>query len=69
MNEIQQLFNLKRNEDGTVAVSGRELHKGLEIGTQYDKWMERMIAYGFEENIDYIIQSVKVQSQKKTTYL
>ena len=23
MNEIQQLFNLKRNEDGTVAVSGR----------------------------------------------
>ena len=65
MNEIQQLFNLKRNEDGTVAVSGRELHKGLEIGTQYDKWMERMIAYGFEENIDYIIQSVKVQSQKR----
>ncbi len=37
MNEIQQLFNLKRNEDGTVAVSGRELRKGLEIGTQYDK--------------------------------
>lgn len=29
MNEIQRLFNLKRNEDGTVAVSGRELHKGL----------------------------------------
>ena len=23
-----------------------------------------MIAYGFEENIDYIIQSVKAQSQK-----
>jgi len=65
MNELQNLFNLKRNEDGTVAVSGRELHKGLEIGTQYDKWMERMIAYGFEENIDYIIQSVKVQSQKR----
>lgn len=65
MNEIQQLFNLKRNEDGTVAVSGRELHKGLKIGTQYDKWMERMIAYGFEENIDYIIHSVKVQSQKR----
>ena len=63
MNEIQQLFNLKRNEDGTVA-SGRELHKGLEIGTQYDKWMERMIAYGFEENIDYIIQSKSTKSKK-----
>lgn len=65
MNELQTLFNFKRNDDGTVAVSGRELHKGLEIGTQYDKWMERMIAYGFEENIDYIIQSVNVQSQKR----
>ena len=65
MNEIQQLFNLKRNEDGTVAVSGRELHKGLEIGTRYDKWIERMIEYGFEENIDYIIQSEIVHGQKR----
>ncbi|UXR86213.1 antA/AntB antirepressor family protein [Staphylococcus felis] len=54
MNEIQQLFNLKRNEDGTVAVSGRELHKGLQIETQYSIWIKRMIGYGFEENIDYI---------------
>ncbi|UXR53529.1 antA/AntB antirepressor family protein [Staphylococcus simulans] len=66
MNEIQQLFNLKRNEDGTVAVSGRELHRGLEIGTRYDKWIERMIEYGFEENIDYIIQSEIVHGQKRT---
>lgn len=65
MNEIQQLFNLKRNEDGTVAVSGRELHRGLEIGTRYDKWIERMIEYGFEENIDYIIQSEIVHGQKR----
>ncbi|EJG5859939.1 antA/AntB antirepressor family protein [Staphylococcus pseudintermedius] len=65
MNEIQQLFNFKRNEDGTVAVSGRELHKGLEIGTRYDKWIERMIEYGFEENIDYIIQSEIVHGQKR----
>lgn len=66
MNEIQQLFNLKRNEDGTVAVSGCELHRGLEIGTRYDKWIERMIEYGFEENIDYIIQSEIVHGQKRT---
>lgn len=62
---MQELFNLEEKADGTIAVSGRELHKGLEIGTQYDKWVERMIAYGFEENADYIIQSVKVQSQKR----
>ena len=60
MNEIQQLFNLKRNEDGTVAVSGRELHKGLEIETQYTKWINRMIGYGFKENVDYILVSQKV---------
>lgn len=59
MNEVQQLFNLKRNEDGTVAVSGRELHKGLEIETQYTKWINRMIDYGFEENIDFITISQK----------
>ena len=59
MNEIQQLFNLKRNEDGTVAVSGRELHKGLEVKTPYPKWINRMIAYGFEENIDYITNGQK----------
>ena len=59
------LFNFKRNDDGSVAVSGRELHKGLEIGTRYDKWMDRMIGYGFEENVDYIIQSEIVHGQKR----
>ncbi|ASN69426.1 hypothetical protein 7F15_32 [uncultured Caudovirales phage] len=64
MNELQTLFNFKRNDDGSVAVSGRELHKGLEIETPYKQWMNRMINYGFEENIDYIIQSEKVHTQK-----
>ncbi|MDT3959496.1 antA/AntB antirepressor family protein [Staphylococcus kloosii] len=54
MNELQTLFNFKRNDDGTVAVSGRELYKGLEIETQYSIWIKRMIGYGFEENKDYI---------------
>ena len=59
MNELQTLFNFKRNEDGTVAVSGRELHKGLEIETPYKQWMNRMIDYGFEENTDYILVAQK----------
>lgn len=65
MNELPALFNFKRNNDGTVAVSGRELHRGLEIGTRYDKWIDRMIDYGFEEGIDYIIQSEIVHGQKR----
>lgn len=62
---MKNLIELRKNNDGSIAVSGRELHKGLEIGTQYDKWISRMVGYGFEENIDYIIQSVNVQSQKR----
>lgn len=59
MNNLQTLFNFKRNDDGTVAVSGRELHKGLEVKEKYPDWIKRMIAYGFEENIDYILVSEK----------
>ena len=49
----------------SIAVSGRELHKGLEIGTRYNDWIERMLKYGFEENIDYIVESEKVHAQKR----
>lgn len=64
MQELQTLFSFKRNNDGTVAVSGRELHRGLKIETPYKQWMDRMIGYGFEENIDYITTSEKVHTQK-----
>lgn len=56
---MQELFNLQTKEDGTIAVSGRELHKGLEIETPYKQWLNRMIAYGFEENTDYILVTQK----------
>lgn len=59
MKELPALFNFKRNNDGTVAVSGRELHRGLEINTPYPKWINRMFAYGFEENTDYITNRQK----------
>ena len=71
MNELPALFNFKRNNDGTVAVSGRELHRGLKIGTRYNDWLERMLKYGFEENIDYIANTQKrVTAQgNQTTYV
>jgi anti-repressor protein len=34
-------------------VSARELHEGLEIGTEFRKWFPRMAEYGFLENIDW----------------
>lgn len=53
------LINLHERDDGTIAVSGRELHEFLEIGTQYTKWFDRMTEYGFEENQDYGLLSQK----------
>ncbi len=59
MNELQtkanisEMFNIQEKENGEIAISGRELHQALEIKTPYKKWFERMIDYGFEENVDY----------------
>ena len=55
----QELIPVTENELNEVVVSGRDLHEFLEIGTEYKKWMSRMIEYGFEENIDYARVSQK----------
>ena len=55
----QELITVTENEQNEVVVSGRDLHEFLEIGTEYKKWMSRMIEYGFEENIDYARVSQK----------
>ena len=49
-------------------VSARELHEGLNIGTQYTKWFERMLEYGFSENIDFTaISQKRLTAQGNTT--
>ncbi|AGL03755.1 antA/AntB antirepressor family protein [Desulfoscipio gibsoniae] len=40
-------------KNDTPTVNGRELHKALEIGTEYAKWFSRMTEYGFKEGKDY----------------
>ncbi|WP_188349672.1 antA/AntB antirepressor family protein, partial [Staphylococcus aureus] len=49
---IGEMFNIQEKENGEIAISGRELHQALEVKTRYNDWFERMISYGFEENID-----------------
>lgn len=56
---MNQLINITVTEEGQKLVSARELHRGLEIGTEFRKWMPRMIDYGFEENQDFIRVSQK----------
>ena len=39
--------------DEVQAVMGRDLHAFLEVATPYDKWFPRMVAYGFDEGLDF----------------
>ena len=48
MNELQV-----ENKNGELLISARDLHKGLEITDRFSRWFDRMLAYGFEENVDY----------------
>lgn len=43
-------------------VSGRELHKALEINTPYTQWFGRMTEYGFSEDEDYALVSQKCET-------
>ncbi|HHK1444437.1 TPA: phage antirepressor KilAC domain-containing protein [Streptococcus pyogenes] len=56
---MNQLINVTLNENQEPVVSGRDLHKVLEIKTQYTKWLERMSEYGFVENEDFMAISQK----------
>ncbi|UWP78292.1 antA/AntB antirepressor family protein (plasmid) [Lacticaseibacillus paracasei] len=50
---MNELIKTIRRDDGTIAVSGRELHDFLEVDTPYTQWFDRMIDYGFTENTDF----------------
>lgn len=55
MNELIKINSFNYGDVPTV--SGRELHKALEVKTPYTMWFERMCEYGFTENEDYILVS------------
>nr|UWI11823.1 MAG: antirepressor [Bacteriophage sp.] len=50
---MNELIKTITRDDGTIAVSGRELHDFLEVDTPYTQWFDRMIDYGFTENADF----------------
>lgn len=56
---MNQLINITQNENNDQVVSGRELHEFLEVSTPYTQWFERMIEYGFVQNVDFIGLSQK----------
>lgn len=51
MNEI---IKITKDEQGKSVVSGRDLHDFLGVQTKYTQWFERMVSYGFTENVDFV---------------
>ncbi|MGO2360650.1 MAG: antA/AntB antirepressor family protein [Brachybacterium tyrofermentans] len=54
---MNDLIPISQNDDGTIAVSGRALHAGLEVATNYTTWFKRMADYGLIEGEDYVSTS------------
>lgn len=54
-----ELIKVTKDEQGNSVVSGRDLHEFLEVNTPYTQWFERMVGYGFTENVDFIGLSQK----------
>ncbi|MBO0412459.1 phage antirepressor KilAC domain-containing protein [Enterococcus hulanensis] len=50
---MNELIKVTINENDEQLVSGRDLHKFLEVTERYSTWFERMLKYGFTENIDF----------------
>ena len=59
INELKILENelgfipVYQTEQGNKVVYGRDLYRGLEITDRFSRWFERMLIYGFEEDVDY----------------
>lgn len=68
---MNNLITTIENDQGEVLVNGRELHEFLEVKTRYNDWLERMLAYGFKENQDFIaITQKRVTAQgNSVTYI
>lgn len=56
---MNELIKTTTRDDGTIAVSGRELHDFLEVGKDFSSWFKDMAEYGFEVGKDFSPISVK----------
>ena len=51
---MNELINVTLNENQEPVVSGRQLHKVLNVNSNYTTWFERMTEYGFTEGQDFL---------------
>lgn len=60
---MNELIKITKDDNGNSVVSGRDLHDFLDVQTKYLDWFNRMIEYGFTENVDF--STINELSQKK----
>ena len=65
---MNELIKIKINENQEVVISGRDLHDKLNIESKYIDWINRMIDYGFSENVDFIYSSELSQKNDKSKW-
>lgn len=58
---MNELIKTQQSGNGEILVTGRDLHDFLKIQTPYKKWFDRMIEYGFNENVDFIVMDKNVR--------
>lgn len=65
---MEELIKVDTNENLEPVVSGRELHKMLEVATAYKDWFPRMCEYGFVEGQDFnplIFEQVQIEGNRE----
>lgn len=50
---MNELVKVEYGDSDRPTVSGRDLHKALEVETRYNDWFKRMCEYGFTEGVDF----------------
>ena len=67
---MNELLKVNYSEDCTPTFSGRELHKYLEVSTEYRHWFPRMCEYGFTGGVDFnpvIFERVQMEGSREVT--
>ena len=50
---MNELLKINTTDSERITVSARELHKALEVSTDFNHWFTRMCEYGFEAQKDF----------------
>nr|DAV06403.1 MAG TPA: KilAC domain protein [Caudoviricetes sp.] len=62
---MNKIINVTLNDSHEPVVSARDLYQALEVTDRFGRWFERMLAYGFEEDVDYLGREIFHTQAKK----